>query len=112
MARLQSAVLKSSLNFTLHLLDAAPEYDLGDDLRTKPVSDTPVLIISGTLYGRTYVESQLEATADLRHRQAATLKNAGHNLFMSSPEVTVAIQGFMRGQNVDGRVIEVDSPFE
>ena len=112
MTRLQSAVLKSFLNFTLHPLDAAPEYDLGDDFRTKPVSDTPALNLSGNLDGRTYVESQLEATAALRHRQAVTVKNAGHNLFMSSPEVTAAIQDFMRGQNIDSRVIEVDSPFK
>ncbi|GAA0464953.1 alpha/beta fold hydrolase [Parasphingorhabdus litoris] len=108
----KTAVLGSFLNFTIHLLDVAPEYDLGDQFREKPVSDTPTLVLSGTLDGRTYVESQLEATSQLRNRQAVTVKNAGHNLFMSSPEVTTTILEFMRGKKVDRRIIEVDLPFK
>jgi len=103
----EGALLKTYLNFTLHLFDVAPDLDLGDEFRSRPVSDTPVLVLSGTLDGRTYIESQLEATQGLPNRQAVEVRNAGHNLFMASPEVTETIRDFMRGEDVDGRRITV-----
>lgn len=106
----ETAILKTYLNFTLHLFDVAPELDLGDPFRQRPQSDTPILVLSGTLDGRTYIESQLEATSKFTNRQAVTLRYAGHNLFMASPAVTDTIREFMRGQNVDGRVIDIDLP--
>ncbi|MEM6273716.1 MAG: alpha/beta hydrolase [Myxococcota bacterium] len=111
-AEIEHALLRSFLNFTIHFFDVAPGADLGDDFRAKPVSDVPTLVLSGTLDGRTYIESQLEATSELSGRQAVTVKNAGHNLFMSSPEVTATIQAFMRGEDVDGRVIDVPLLFD
>jgi len=106
----ETALLRSYLNFTLHLLDVLPDVDLGDSFRQRPQSGTPLLVLSGTLDGRTYIESQLEATSGFNKRQAVTLQNAGHNLFMASPAVTETIQDFMRGQNVDGRIVELDPP--
>lgn len=106
----ETGLLKSHLNFVLHLLDVTPELDLGDSFREDPVAHTPVLVLSGTLDGRTYIESQLEATSGLTNRQAVEVRNAGHNLFMATPEVTTTIQKFMRGENVDGHVIDVELP--
>jgi pimeloyl-ACP methyl ester carboxylesterase len=109
-AEAETALLKTYLNFTLHLFDVLPELDLGDPFRQRPRSDIPLLVLSGTLDGRTYIESQLEATSGFTNRQAVTLQNAGHNLFMASPAVTETIQDFMRGQDVDGRLIVLDPP--
>lgn len=106
----ETALLGKFLNDTLYLDDVARSYDLGDRFREKPVSDVPVLLLSGTLDGRTYIESQREATSGLTNREAVTVRNAGHNLFMASPEVTATIQDFMRGEAVDGREIVVDLP--
>ena len=106
----ETALLKTYLNFTLHLFDVVPEVDLGDAFRQRPISDTPILVLSGTLDGRTYLESQLEATSGFANRQAVKIRNAGHNLFMSSPAVTETIQSFMRGEDVDGRIITIDPP--
>jgi len=39
-----------------------------------------------------------------------TVVNAGHNLFMSSPEVTAAIQQFMRGETITDSEITIDLP--
>jgi pimeloyl-ACP methyl ester carboxylesterase len=83
---------------------------LGDDFRTRPVSDIPLLLLSGTLDGRTYVESQREAVEGFANRQLVTVRGAGHNLFMSPPEVTLTIQEFMRGENVNGRIISAELP--
>ncbi len=106
----QTALLGPFLNDTLYLIDAAPGFDLGDDFRALPKAATPTLVLSGTLDGRTYLESQREAVAGLENRQMVTIRNAGHNLFMVSPEVTEAIQTFMRGGDVDGKEIIVDQP--
>lgn len=106
----QSAVLGQFLNDTLYLIDAAPSYDLGSSFREKPASEVPLLLLSGTLDGRTYIESQREAVSGLKNSQLVTVKNAGHNLFMASPEVTETILEFMRVKSVDGREIVVDLP--
>lgn len=106
----QSSLLGPYLNDTLYVAEAAPAYDLGDDFRTKPEGETPLLLLSGTLDGRTYIESQREAVSELSNRQMVTVVNAGHNLFMASPAVTETIEAFMRGEKVDGREIIVDLP--
>ena len=105
-----TALLGRFLNDTLYLIDAAPVYVLDDRFRENPVSEVPVLILSGTLDGRTYIESQREAVSGLTNREIVTVTNAGHNLFMSSPEVTATIQDFMRGEAVAHRKIIVALP--
>ncbi len=106
----QTSLLKDFLNSTLFLTGVAPELDLGDKFREAPASDVPLLLLSGTLDGRTYIESQREAVAGFTQLSAVTVRNAGHNLFMSSPEVSEVIVQFMRGQAVENRVIEVPLP--
>jgi pimeloyl-ACP methyl ester carboxylesterase len=105
-----TALLGRFLNDTLYLIDAAPTYVLDDRFREKPVSDVPLLLFSGTLDGRTYIGSQRQAVSGLTNREMVTVINAGHNLFMASPEVTATVQDFMRGGVVDGREIVVTLP--
>ena len=106
----KTALLGPHMNFSLHLETVDPKLDLGEAFRTAPVSAVPTLVLSGTLDGRTYPESGQEATAELSQRQTVIVENAGHNLFMMSPEITEVIQDFMRGDNVDGRTLKVDLP--
>jgi len=98
------------LNHEVELEDVRPSLSLGPDFRSDPVSDVPVLLLSGTLDGRTYVESQREAVAGLRNVKIVTVENAGHNLFMSSPDVTATIQAFMRGEDVSTDTITIPFP--
>lgn len=104
----EDARLGAQMNFSLPLETVEPDLDLGPEFRTPPVSDVPTLALAGTLDGRTFLESGREATAGLSAVQRVTVENAGHNLFMSSPEITATIQDFMRGELVDGRVITLD----
>jgi pimeloyl-ACP methyl ester carboxylesterase len=106
----ETSLLGNYLNHNVRLEDVDTSLNLGDAFRQKPVSDIPALLLSGTLDGRTYIESQRETVSGLSNRQMVTVRNAGHNLFMSSPEVTQTIQDFMRGQSVDGREIVVELP--
>lgn len=106
----KTALLGLQTNMSAILETVDPSLDLGKTFRTAPVSDVPTLVLHGTLDGRTYPESGQEATAGLTNRETVIVKNAGHNLFMLSPEVTTTIQDFMRGKSVDGRTITVDLP--
>jgi pimeloyl-ACP methyl ester carboxylesterase len=107
-AEAKTALLGDVLNFPMpHLNGLMPKLDLGDDFRRAPTSDVPTLVLMGTLDGRTYPEEQREAVAGLRHARIVTVRNAGHNLFMTSPEVTARIESFMRGETVSTEDIDV-----
>lgn len=85
-------------------------FDLGDEFRANPTGDMPVLVLSGTLDGRTYPQSQAEAVADLSDIHIVTIENAGHNLFMTSSEVHDVMHAFMRGETGLAETISVDLP--
>jgi pimeloyl-ACP methyl ester carboxylesterase len=87
-----------------------PDIDLGEEFRAGPTGDVPVLMLTGTLDGRTYLESQYEAVAGLTDVTAVTVVNAGHNLFMVSPDVAAAIHHFMEGGDDFASEITVDLP--
>ncbi len=106
----KTALLGLHVNGTMILETVDPSLDLGETFRTPPTSDVPVLVLHGTLDGRTYPESGQEATAGLTNRQTVTVTYGGHNLFMLSPKVTETIQDFMRGKSVNGRNIVIDLP--
>lgn len=107
----ETSLLKDYLNFPMpHLDNYVPGLDLGDAFREAPISDVPILVLSGTLDGRTYPESGREAVSGLSNAHIVTLNNAGHNLFMSSPEVTALIEAFMRGEVMTTDTITVEIP--
>ena len=103
------ALLGSALNFPMpHLRGVWPDVELGDDFRDGPVGDTPILLLSGTLDGRTYPESQREALAGMRDVTAITVAGAGHNLFMTSPEVEQVMHRFLRKEDAEVTTISVE----
>ena len=106
--QVKTGLLADKLNFGLDHFDDIDGIDLGDAFREKPNSDVPTLVLSGTLDGRTYVESQAEAVSGLNKAVIVTIVNAGHNLFMSSNQVTNVIQRFMRGLSLTHNRIEID----
>lgn len=106
----QTSLLSTYLNQSVTLEDVDPSLVMDENFRKNPVSHVPLLLLSGTLDGRTYVESQQGAISAMPNAQSVIVRNAGHNLFMTSPEVTETIEAFMRGENVDGREITVELP--
>lgn len=94
------------LNFPMpQLANVWPDMDLGAAFRQEARYDGPVLLLTGTLDGRTYPEGQREATAGLSDSTAVTVINAGHNLFMASPDVGAAMHAFMRGDPVVREIV-------
>lgn len=107
----QTGLLGDLLNFPMPQLNGAlADMDLGEAFRTAPESDIRALLLTGTLDGRTYPESQQEAVAGLSNVTTVTVENAGHNLFMSSPVVAEAIQRFMRDEAISDYTIRIDPP--
>ncbi|MFC3192852.1 alpha/beta fold hydrolase [Marinicella sediminis] len=106
----QSSLLGGYLNFSLYFTKLAEQHhlDLDESFRSLPVSDIPTLLISGTLDGRTYIESQLEATDGLSNRQTIKVINGGHNLFKSSPLVIKNMLLFMQDQVITDPVINTN----
>jgi len=110
-AQAETSLLGLYLNFPMpQLNDAVDGLDLGADFRTGPNGDTPVLLLTGTLDGRTYPQSQREAVADLSDVTRVVVRNAGHNLFMTTPEVGEVMHRFMRDEPIDDAEIVIDLP--
>jgi len=99
------------LNFPMpQALGVWPGFDLGDQFREGPYGDTPVLLLSGTLDGRTYLDSQAEALAGMSDVTTVIVRNSGHNLFMENDEVHAVIHRFMRGKPVGTDEILAELP--
>ncbi len=105
------ALLGDVLNFPMpQLRDALPELVLDANFRKPPVSHVPTLVLSGTLDGRTYPDAHHAAVAGLDHAQFISVVNAGHNLFLLSPEITATMERFMRGERLASPQITVPLP--
>ncbi|NZA25558.1 alpha/beta fold hydrolase [Luteimonas sp. SJ-92] len=95
-AQARTALLGDALNYPMpHLAGAYGVPDLGDDFRAPIRSDVPTLFLSGTLDGRTYPESAADTAARFGNAAHVLIENAGHNLFMASPEVADTILEFL-----------------
>lgn len=106
----ETSLLGDLLNYPMPQLAGALDLDLGDAFRVAPKSRVPTLLFTGTLDGRTYPAEQKAAVAGLGNLKAVTVVNAGHNLFMLSPDITKTIVEFMRGDAIDVDTIMVDPP--
>jgi len=97
-----SALLGDATNFPMpHLNDEGAPYRLPESFRSDPISAIPALVISGTLDGRTYPESAIEATEGLSARTVLTVENAGHNLFFDHPQIVPSIIDFLDGETIE-----------
>lgn len=104
-AEAETSLVGPYLNFPMpQLAGVWPDMDLGAAYREEAVYDGPVLMLTGTLDGRTFPDGQSEAAAGLSDLTPVTVVNAGHNLFMTSPEVGAAMDAFMRGEPVPGQI--------
>lgn len=106
----QTALLGDLLNYPMPQLNGALELDLGDEFRAAPKAAIPALVLTGTLDGRTYPAEQQAAVAGMRNATTITVENAGHNLFMLSPEIVETIGAFLNGDPVNARTITIDAP--
>ena len=86
--------------------------DAGDAFRGPVVSNVPVLLISGTLDGRTRPRQAEELRLTLPNAQHLVIEGAGHSdpLFLSSPKILEAMKAFLRGEQIPERYVDA-KPF-
>ncbi len=107
----RTAVLGDWLNFPMpQLRGAYGMKDLGESFRAPFSADTPILFLSGTLDGRTYPESAAQTAARFPNAKHVLVENAGHNLFMLSPEITQTIVAFLEGRKLEHDRLVVPAP--
>lgn len=84
--------------------------DLRSSFRKNTTSLIPSLFFSGTLDGRTYIESANEIQKGFRNSIHVILDGAGHDMFMSTPKVEKLMLDFFQNKNIKSQVINVKIP--
>ena len=86
--------------------------DLGPAFRAPVVSDVPVLLISGTLDGRTPPSNADEVAAGFPNGAHLVVEGAGHSdpLFLGSPVILDRMLSFLGGGTVESESLETPLP--
>lgn len=107
----RTALVGDMLNYPMpHLAGAYGVRDLGEAFRERIASDVPALFLSGTLDGRLYPESAAATAARFGRGTHVVIENAGHNLFMLSPQITETIVAFLKDEPIAHRRIVLPVP--
>lgn len=109
-AEAKTTLLGDAINLPFPEVCAGVKFaDAGDAFRGPIVSDTPALLISGTLDGRTRPRQAEELRMTMPNAQHLVIVGAGHSdpLFLSSPEILDAMKTFLRGETVRERYIQL-----
>jgi pimeloyl-ACP methyl ester carboxylesterase len=94
-----TSLLADLLNFPMpHLRGQLGVPDLGDAFRAPVTTAVPTLLVMGTLDGRTYLEAQPDSLRGFASCHRLDVENAGHNVWMTSPEITPAVIAFLKGR--------------
>ena len=105
------AVLGNVMNFPMpHLAGQVDIQDLGDKFRKDPVYDGEVLILTGTLDGRTYPEATQQIMKGLKNAEQIMVVNAGHDLFMSDPKITEIIVAYFARKELPYKKVTLEPP--
>ena len=97
----ESSLLGDLLNFPMpHLAGAFGLEPLEDDFRAPLKTDTPTLVLTSTLDGRTYPEGARDALKYFSNLDHVIVNNGGHNVFMQAPVISEIIMDYMRGEDV------------
>jgi pimeloyl-ACP methyl ester carboxylesterase len=84
---------------------------LGDDFRRPVRSEVPVLLISGSLDGRTPPANFAEELPLLPNAREVRVVGAGHgdDLFLASPKILEVMESFLRGEDASATIV-LDPP--
>jgi pimeloyl-ACP methyl ester carboxylesterase len=96
-AEAATALLGDAGNFPMpHIADLAPDLVLPDEFRRPLSTAVPVLIVTGTMDGRTPIESQEEVLSQFRRATRLVVVNGGHNIFEQSEAAQEEIVRFLK----------------
>ena len=111
LAERDSALLGDTLNFPVlpdwNYATALGITELPECFRGPLLSGVPTLFLSGTLDGRTYPSSHREMAEGFSRATFVAVEGAGHDLFMSSPDVEERILDFLAHDRTSAQPIDV-----
>lgn len=98
---MEKATLGSTVNFLYYeWMDALDFGQLPDEFRTLPENKVNVLLLSGSLDGRTYLESAKQIAKSFKKGKHIIIDNAGHNLYMTDPLISDLVVNFFKGKRL------------
>jgi hypothetical protein len=106
-----ATVLGDALGWpVLHAGNELADLDLGESFRSPFRSHHDVLILSGTLDGRTYSEEHREVAEMFNRVTVLTLVNGGHSAGIDAPEARRRLIQFLRGEVISTEPILLATP--
>jgi pimeloyl-ACP methyl ester carboxylesterase len=107
----QNAAIGNALNFPFPQLFGSLEItDLGPEYRRSVRTDVPTLFLSGTLDGRTFLTAHMETMQGFSRASHIIIENAGHDMFMSHPDLIPLITRFFAGDSIPDTRLHVEPP--
>lgn len=106
----KSTLLGDALNFTTEAFRSSGIERLQGNICQPVHSAVPAMVLTGTLDGRTYPAGHAEILRGLSNGTEVVVRNAGHDLFMSSPKVAADVAAFFRGASIPYSRIHVPPP--
>ncbi|MEL6636177.1 MAG: alpha/beta hydrolase [Bacteroidota bacterium] len=112
--QIDRTILGSGINFLLYewmtTVDLPP---LPEAFRTMSTNQVEALLLSGSLDGRTYLQSGRELAEQFQRGRHVIIENAGHDLYMASPLVGDLVLRFFQGEEVKVKRLVLDPvPFD
>ncbi|WP_445383031.1 alpha/beta fold hydrolase [Robiginitalea sp. IMCC43444] len=99
--QIDNTILGSTINFLLYEWMKSNSFpQLPDSFRVLKTNTVDALLLSGTLDGRTYLESGFEIAKKFKKGQHLIIENAGHDLYMASPLIGDILLDFFKGKNL------------
>ena len=106
----QAALMGDMLNYPMPHFDRQLDLPTLDASFRQPLkSEVPALVLTGTLDGRTFPEAHAAVLSQFSNGHHLVIENAGHDLFMASPQVGKAIEVFLQGGEPADR-LEIAAP--
>ncbi|MGB5171538.1 MAG: alpha/beta fold hydrolase [Eudoraea sp.] len=107
--QINQSILGSSINFLLYEWMTNLGFpQLSNEFRELKSNEVNALLLSGSLDGRTYLNSGMNIAKKFKNGKQVIIENAGHDLYMQSPLIGDMVLDFFKGKklNVDKIVLE------
>jgi hypothetical protein len=85
--------------------------DLGESFRSAVVSSVPVMLISGTLDGRTSITAANEVRKGFKNSTQVIVRGAAHDVYGETPVLIDPMKRFMNGEPVKDTSLDIPVEF-
>lgn len=106
-------LLADAINFPYpEVCAGVPVDDLGEAFRDMETNDTPALLLSGSLDGRTPPSNAEEVVSRMPNAIHFVIRGAGHSddMLAGTEELEETVHAFLRGEEIGERSFEVERP--